>query len=325
MVSAMGAAIGAPEVVAVGEVMATLTAAEPGPFAVGAGMRLSFAGAEATVAIGVSRLGHGAAWVGRLGQDALGDMIHSGLQGEGVDVSAVVRDAERPTGLMLRERRTADRVRIAYYRRDLAGANLAPADVPDGLIRGARILHLSGVTPALGPSAAESVGHAVAVARESGVAVSFDVNYRALLWPAEEAAPVLRLLARSADVLFTGSAEAAVLCGSDESDPERLANEVHRLGSAEVVLKLGADGALAVSDRGRAHVAAPSVTVVDPLGAGDAFVAGYLAGMLEGVDLVGRLRRACTCGAFAVSVPGDWEGLARAGELHLLDAADVLR
>ncbi|GAA0412536.1 sugar kinase [Microbispora corallina] len=311
-----------PDLVAVGEAMALVRGSGAGPLRPGSPAEISFAGSEANVAVGVSRLGHRGAWVGRLGDDDAGEMILTGLRGEGVDVSHVVRDAVRPTGLMMRHRRTADRVILAYYREHQAGAALSPADLPLDVIAGARILHVTGITPALGPTALAAVEAAVAAAREAGTTVSFDVNHRARLWSPEEAAPVLRRLAAAADVIFAGEWEAAILLGG-ERGPNDAAEGLLGLGPREAVVKLGADGALARTAGDLARVAAPPVTEIDPVGAGDAFVAGYLSCLLEGEDeLRARLDRAAVCGAFAVSAYGDWEGFPRRRELGLLAPGD---
>ncbi|WP_338491936.1 sugar kinase [Streptomyces sp. SJL17-4] len=312
-----------PALVTLGEAMAVVAATRPGPLAPGAPLRLGWAGAEATVAIGVSRLGHPAAWTGRVGEDAAGAMVLAGLRAEGVDVTAARTDPAAPTGLMLRERRTADRLRVSYYRAGLAGSRLAPEDLDEAQLTGARVLHVTGITPALSESARAAVEHAVALARAAGVTVSFDVNHRERLWSRAEAADVLARLLPCADIVFAGPEEAALLV--DEDTPERMARALTRLGPAQAVLKLGADGALAVAD-GELHVQpAVPVTAVDPVGAGDAFVSGYLAAVLDGAQVAERLRLAALSGAFAVSVPGDWEGLPRRAELGLLAAQDISR
>ncbi|MEU3745535.1 MULTISPECIES: sugar kinase [Streptomyces] len=312
-----------PELVTLGEVMAVAAATTPGPLATGAPLRLGWAGAEATVAVGVSRLGHSAAWTGRVGEDATGAMVLAGLRAEGVDVSGARMDPAAPTGLMLRERRTADRLRVTYYRAGLAGSRLAPQDLDEARIAGARILHVTGITPALSPTARAAVERAVTVARAAGVTVSFDVNHRERLWSRAEAADVLGRLLPYADIVFAGPEEASLFVPEDE--PERMARVLTGLGPAQAVLKLGAEGALAVAD-GELHLRpAVRVTAVDPVGAGDAFVSGYLAAALDGSPVPDRLRLAALCGAFAVSVPGDWEGLPRRAELGLLAAQDISR
>ncbi|OKJ66088.1 sugar kinase [Streptomyces sp. CB02261] len=313
-----------PALVTLGEAMAVAAAIVPGPLATGTPLRLAWAGAEATVAIGVSRLGHPAAWTGRVGDDAAGAMILAGLRGEGVDVSAARTDPAAPTGLMLRERRTADRLRVSYYRSGLAGSRLAPEDLDEAQISGARVLHVTGITPALSATARAAVERAVTVARAAGVTVSFDVNHRERLWSRADAAGALAGLLPYADIVFAGPEEAALFV--PEESPERMARALTRLGVGQAVLKLGAQGALVATGDDALHVRhAVPVTAVDPVGAGDAFVSGYLAAVLDGSPVEECLHLAAVCGAFAVSVPGDWEGLPRRAELGLLTAQDITR
>ncbi|MFI8509964.1 sugar kinase [Streptomyces sp. NPDC085460] len=309
--------------VTLGEAMAVAAATGPGPLASGAPMRFGWAGAEATVAVGVSRLGHSAAWTGRVGDDAAGAMILAGLRGEGVDVTGARTDPDAPTGLMLRERRTADRLRVSYYRAGLAGSRLAPGDLDEARITGARILHVTGITPALSDTARAAVEHAVRLAHSAGVTVSLDVNHRERLWSRAEAAETLARLLPYTDLVFAGPEEATLFV--PDGAPEAMARALTALGPAEAVVKLGAEGAVAVAD-GTAHAqAAVPVTAVEPVGAGDAFVSGYLAARLDGSPVPERLRLAALCGAFAVSVPGDWEGLPHRAELGLLAAQDITR
>ncbi|MCK1797048.1 sugar kinase [Streptomyces sp. XM4193] len=330
---------GRPELVTIGEVMGLLGARETGPLREGSTLRLGLAGAEATVAIGLTRLGHRAAWVGRVGSDAVGTVLLDTLRGEGVDVSAARLDPDRPTGLMLRESRTADRVRISYYRKGLAGSRLGPDDVEPRLVAGARVLHLTGITPALSASALEAVRLAARTARASGTLVSFDLNYRSLLWSKDRAAEVFTELLAETDVVFAGLEEAALVApapvpGPPASGPERgaagdgpacAARALRALGPVEAVVKLGPDGAFALSAEGEHRQPALPVTSVDPVGAGDAFVAGYLSALLDGEDVPGRLRRGAVCGAFSVSSEGEWRGLPRREELDLLGSGDISR
>ncbi|WP_330179707.1 sugar kinase [Nocardia sp. NBC_01503] len=309
--------------VTLGEALGVVAATDPGPLAPGAALRMDFAGAEATVAIGVRRLGHDSAWVGCLGDDAVGVMIRDRLRAERVDLSRSRIDPERPTGLMLRERRTADRIRVTYYRRDLAGSRLSATEIDAGQIAAAGVLHITGITPALSVSAREAVHAAVGIAVEAGVPVALDINYRRALWTAEDAAAELSKLVTRADIVFAGVEEAALLVPPDA--PAVMAEALAALGPSQVVLKLGAEGALAYA--GGAVIIQPpfTVTAVDPVGAGDAFVAGYLAGVLDGGSIRERLHLAALCGAFAVSVTGDWTGLPFRHELGLLDGADIQR
>ncbi|MEU8421020.1 sugar kinase [Micromonospora sp. NPDC048835] len=314
-----------PDLVTLGETMAVVRATAMRPPQPGAAAQLSFAGAESTVAIGVRRLGHSARWIGRLGSDAFGDMILAALRAEGVGVDAVARDAGRPTGLLVRHRRTADRAVVAYYRAGGAGVAVGPQDVPADALP-ARVLHVTGITPALGEQPRAAVEAIVAAARRSRTRISFDVNYRRRLWSAVEARPVLRRLVAGSATVFAGVEEAALVLDRPGSvDAVRLACGLAELGPEEVVVKLGAEGALVLSGGDVARVPAVAVTAVDVVGAGDGFVAGYLSGLLDGLPPVGRLTRGAICGAFAVSTAGDWEGLPTRAELGLLTGADVVR
>ncbi|MBB2947305.1 2-dehydro-3-deoxygluconokinase [Actinoplanes lutulentus] len=310
-----------PDLVTLGEAMLVVRGCVPGRLGPGSPAVLSFAGAEATVAIGASRLGHTATWIGRLGADTGGDLVLEGLRGAGVDITAVTRDQARATGLLMRHQRTTDRVVVDYYRDGLAGSRLTPEQLPDGVIESARILHVTGITPALSASAADAVHEAILRARSAGVTVSFDVNYRSRLWSPERAGPQLRALAEKADLIFAGVDEAALITGVRDD----LGSALRKLGPGEAVIKNGAAGATVVTADAMFETAAVPVTQADPIGAGDAFVAGYLSGVLDGLDPRARLHQAAVCGAFAASTVGDWEGLATRAELLSFSDDDVRR
>jgi 2-dehydro-3-deoxygluconokinase len=309
----------APYVLTFGETMALMRADQVGPLAHASTMSLGIGGSESNVAIGLRRLGVQAVWCGRVGADSLGQLVEREIRAEGVDVRIVV-DPSAPTGLMIKERRTPDAQRVSYYRAGSAGSRLAPADIDDQLISGAGLLHVSGITPALSDQAGATLRYAIGVARAAGVPVSFDLNFRGNLWSAEGAGSVYRDIIPLADIVFAGEDEAAVAVGPGE--PEELARRVADLGPGQAVIKLGADGALALVDGSVFRQAAVPVAVVDTVGAGDAFVAGYLAELMEGRSPEERLRTAAATGAFACLVPGDWEGFPRRHELQLLEAKE---
>ncbi|MGH3734124.1 MAG: PfkB family carbohydrate kinase [Micromonosporaceae bacterium] len=185
----------------------------------------------------------------------------------------------------------------------------------------AGVLHVTGITLTLGAAPADALRHAVAVARRAGVTVSLDVNYRAALWPQDRAAGVLRELLGQVDVVFAGVAEAELLAGGDHT-VEQLAAQISGHGPRQVVVTRGAAGAYALADGTAYQTPAVPVAVVDPVGAGDAFVAGYLAELIAGGTPRRRLATASTVAAFVVSTAGDWEGLPRRAELGLLSADD---
>jgi 2-dehydro-3-deoxygluconokinase len=232
------------------------------------------------------------------------------LRGEGIDVSQVRVDPGAPTGVLFRDRREFGTFDVVYYRRGSAASRLEPADLDAEYIGRAKYLILSGITPALSASCKATVFAAAEIARGAGLQVVLDPNLRLKLWSADEARAVLRDLSRHADVVLPGADEAELLTG--ESDAVRAAAELRALGPRRVVVKLGARGALAVDDDGVVEVEALRIPrVVDPVGAGDAFAAGYLAGQLRGMDLADSLALAARCGAHAMTVPADQEGLPR--------------
>lgn len=306
-----------------GEALGRLTSQGVGPLRHSPALNVGTAGAESNVAIGLARLGVSVQWVGRVGNDELGRLITTTLRGEGVRVHATV-DAEARTGLLIRERRTASVTRVSYYRDGSAGSRLEVGDLDEATICGARVLHLSGITPALSASARDTLERAIKIAKSAGVTVSFDVNYRAGLWGRECAAEALRPVAAASDIVFAGLAEARLVAGETVPD-HGLSESVQALGPRHVVIKKGRHGASALVDGLLLESGVFDVVEVDPIGAGDAFAAGYLAEWVAGADPTIMLDTAARCGALAVTAEGDWEGQASREELKLLSAVDVQR
>ncbi|GAB2609425.1 sugar kinase [Pseudactinotalea suaedae] len=292
------------EVVAVGEVMALLLAPAGVPLGEAAGYEQGHAGAESNVAVGLARLGHQVAFVSRLGDDRLGRRIRRDLRGEGIDVGALVLDPTAPTGLLLRDG-LGHGISVDYHRAGSAATRLQPADLPLEAIRGARVLHLTGITAAISASACETVLTAARAAREAGVTVTVDPNVRMRLASAERWREIVEQLTDLADVLLIGADDAASV-GID--DPIAWA---HGRGVATVVLKDGARGATESHRNGRTwrQPALPVPHVVDPVGAGDAFAAGWLSAWLRGLEPDRRLAEAAAVAACVVGTRGDVPGL----------------
>lgn len=308
-------------VVTLGETMGLFRTMDPEPLATSGSARISIGGAESNVAIALARLGTPATWIGRVGNDSLGERVVRELRAEGVRCRAVI-DQDAPTGLMIKERRTSNAQRVWYYRSGSAGSRLNAADVERSLLESSAVFHVTGITPALSPSARAAVDATMSAARDLGLTISMDINYRSRLWGKRDAAPVLVGLARRADVLFAGPEEAALITNSAETEPDRLVRAMSDLGPTEAVLKLGSDGCAAICGGKYHRLPAVPVPVVDTVGAGDAFVAGYLAGRLNGSGVVDSLRLALQTGAFACMAAGDWEGMPRRSELEMLEAAE---
>ncbi|RWZ64417.1 sugar kinase [Labedella populi] len=304
------------DVLSIGESLGLLVTTRNGRLAHARDMRLGFGGAESNVAIGVARLGGTAGWIGKVGADGVGDLIVRELRAERVETHPLV-DAHAATALMLKERPTPGTSRITYYRRDHAGSHLVPDEIAPGLVERARVLHITGISAGLGGSLLTAVHAAITRAHASGVVVSFDVNHRSALWAdGTGAAVAYRALAERADVIFAGVDEAEIL--TNETAPARQLDALRRLGPRCAVVKRGALGSLAEDDSGRADREALRVDVVDTVGAGDAFVAGWLAETVRGSSLEDRLRVATECGAFACTVDGDWEAAPTREDLRRL-------
>ena len=304
-------------IVTIGETMALLGTPDHCLLRPGSAPSLTIGGAESNVAIAASRLGVPAMWIGRLGNDDLGALVERELRALGVVVHAP-RDPDAPTGLMVKEHRHGRPTHVRYYRKHSAGSRLEPADLNREAIASAAIVHLTGITAALGDSAGDALQQATAMARDAGVTVSFDVNYRATLWSAEAAAAPLRKLAGAADIVFAGPEEAELLVSGNldstgrNDDPwvaaTELAYQIRRLGPRIVVIKLGSLGALALADDTiYTHPIVP-IDAVDPVGAGDAFVGAFLAELALDKPIETCLRSGARMGALVCAVPGDWEG-----------------
>ncbi|MFC8680674.1 sugar kinase [Microbacterium ureisolvens] len=267
---------------ATGETMAMVTPVVATPVADADAFLLDAGGAESNVAAHVAALGHRAVWFSRLGADALGRRVARQLSGRGVDVSRVVFDEEHPTGLYVKDPGSG----VLYYRRGSAAAHLSGADADAVSFDGVDLLHVSGITAAISASASSFLVRVIERAREHGVPVSFDVNHRAPLWDAATAAPVLLELARRADIVLVGRDEAETLWDTAAADDVRaLLPDV-----PELIVKDGDIGATAFVGAEAVFEPALVVEVVEPVGAGDAFAGGYLAGRLSGAPVADRLR-----------------------------------
>jgi 2-dehydro-3-deoxygluconokinase len=308
------------DAVTLGEAMVLLLA-EPGvPLAASGRYRRSVAGAESNVAIGLARLGHRAGFVGRVGDDVFGRVVLSALRAEGIDVSQVARD-DAPTGLLVRDCAGERPSEVVYHRRGSAGSRLAPADVRDEYVAGARLVHVSGVTGLLGDGPRAAAAKAMRIARQAGALVSFDPNVRRRLCAPEPAAELLRPLAGQAHVVLAAEDEALLLSGRD--DQERAAAWFIEHGARLVVIKRGAAGAWATDGTERWEQAPWPVTVVDAVGAGDAFAAGFLSALLRGCDTPRALAEAALVAALCVNAASDVDGLPTAAERDALLAGAI--
>jgi 2-dehydro-3-deoxygluconokinase len=310
------------QLVTMGETMALLSHTDTTPLRHARTLDVGVGGSESNVAIAAARLGVPTAWIGRVGSDELGEMVLRELRAEGVRTLAKVDDVRR-TAIMLKARRTSQNVRVTYYRNDSAGSGLDPSDVDPDVLKRASVFHTSAITTAISASAADAVYKSIEVCRAAGTLVSIDLNFRQALWSEAEARQEFRRLASMADVVFATKAEARIACGAAEA-PD-LAEELAGLARGRAIVKLGAKGAVASIDGQQLTVAAVPVRVVDPVGAGDAFAAGYLAASLQRLDPETALHWAALMGAWSVATHGDWQGLPSLAELTTIRESDDVR
>lgn len=263
------------------------------------------AGAESNVASLLSRLGRQACWVGALPDNPLGKRAAGALRAAGVDLGGVLwRDHGRMGTYYVEFGAPPRGIRVTYDRAGSCTSEMGPDDPDWEALLDTRLLHLTGITPALSVSCRELTAEALRRARQRGVPVSFDLNYRSRLWTEVEAAVVLRPLIQGLELLFCSATDAARLFGI-QGDREEVARAVLELSHArQVVVTFGEQGALAWDGQLLVYEPARPTQIVDRLGAGDALAAGLLHGWLDG-DLAAGLRYGVTLAGMALSQLGD--------------------
>ncbi|MFI8288967.1 sugar kinase [Streptomyces sp. NPDC085614] len=336
--------------------MVTFLPSRPGSLADVPSFTRTIGGAESNVACALAAAGHRTRWVGRVGRDGFGDHLLDAIAGYGVDVSAVGRDPARPTGVYFRTAtdRATDAHEVVYYRAGSAASAMSPATVPYDSVADGRILHLSGITAALSADCL-ALMRTLTAPRPNRPLVSFDVNHRPGLWRDGPGAGVLLELARGADLVFVGEDEAEDAWGLRgpaavrAALPEPAVLVVKRGGAGAVVLERGGPalptrtapavpGAPASAGRdtvtdvpgapasaGRdtvTDVPAPTVDIVAPVGAGDAFAAGFLSATLRGLGARDRVRHGHLMAAAALTAPGDLAAPPRRAHADRLVALD---
>lgn len=306
------------DVITMGETMVAMTAENTGSIKYADRFSKHIAGAESNFAIGITRLGFDAGWISKVGKDPLGDFVEFSVRGEGVDVSELKRDSERPTGLMVKEILSKDRAKVYYYRQNSAASAITAAEINEEYLKQAKYIHLSGITPALSETAGEAFFKILKIAEEHEIKVSFDPNLRYKLWENKEKMKneLLKIIKKT-DIVLPGMEEAETLLGVKE--PETAAEKFYQLMGGTVVLKLGEEGSLYYDGKNMERVPAFEIEeVMDPIGAGDAFAAGLIAGLLKDFELKKAVELANLVGAYCVTVKGDIEGLPSWEEVKLI-------
>ncbi|MBD3917705.1 sugar kinase [Paenibacillus sp. PR3] len=295
-----------PDLITFGESMALFMPPEHRALERASTLEQGFGGAESNVAVGAARLGVSVGWFGALGNDPFGHMIVKTLRGEGVDVSRVKLSNEAPTGLMFRET-VAGRLAVHYYRKHSAASRMRPEDLDEAYIRGSKLLHVTGISMAISESSRRTVERAVDIALDAGVPVSFDPNLRLKLWSIEAARDALLPIAAKADYFLPGWDELQLLY--ETSDWERVAERLAALRAISIVKSKGDQTVILANGSMEQVPFYPADNVVDTVGAGDGFCAGFLSGIVKGMTPVEAVKLASVTGSLAVQMRGDWEAL----------------
>jgi len=264
------------------------------------------AGAEANVAVTLSRLGLKSTFFSRFGNDQLGSVMLADIQAEGVDVSLAKR-VDSFTAAMVRNPGKSAPVEISYLRKGSAASTIEPADILDTYLSTSRWLHTTGITCAISQSGAATVKHALAKAASLGIKASFDLNLRRKLWSESDAKNTLQPLAENIEFLIGGEDEYQVVFGS--SEPKKVLLEANNRGCRIAVMTKGDQLMRYAIDGEYGEITPPKVVAVDPVGSGDAFTGGSIAGLLSGMSEFDALTQGSICGASVASMFGDWTGI----------------
>jgi 2-dehydro-3-deoxygluconokinase len=296
------------DVTTLGEVMLRLSTPAGSRLETAAQLDVHPGGAEANLSSLLARLGRRTAWLGALPDSALGRLAAGALRAAGVDLQGVHWCSGGRMGTYYVEFSTPPRpIQVLYDRAHSCMASYTTDQVDWARLLSTRLLHLTGITPALSPSCHAVVAEAMQRTRQAGVPISFDVNYRQKLWDAESAARTLAPLVRQATILFCGHGDAQRLFGCTGDAPaalRQLAEQPLTGGAQVMVMSIGSSGALAWHNGQTLRVDAVPATIVDRLGAGDALAAGVLHGWLDG-NLAGGLRTGVVLAALALAQQGD--------------------
>lgn len=268
-------------VVGIGEAMIRLAPPPGESLESAAALAVQVGGAEANVCVALARLGVATTWISRLPSNPLGRRIAEAVRAAGVDDAGIMWATEGSAGVMFLEPAAAPRAgEVFYYRRHSAFAAIEPDGVAWSLLDGARVVHLTGITPALGERSRELVVRAIAEARARQLLVSFDVNYRTTLWTPAAARETLVPLLTGLDVVFVNDRDARGVFEA-RGDVEGVAGSLReRLRCRVLVLTCGESGAVAADAETVVRQPAFRAEVVDRVGRGDAFAAGFLYGYL---------------------------------------------
>ncbi len=293
------------DVTTFGETMLRLSVSSGTRLEVADALDMRPGGAESNVVTLLARLGQKTAWCGALPDSALGRLAANHLRMAGVNLEGVIWRTDGRMGLYFVEFAAPPRAtQVLYDRAHSCAAQMTTEQMHWSHLLDTRLLHLTGITPALSDTCRNLTEEAIFRARTAGSAVSFDVNYRAKLWSAADAAATLERMIHGVDLLFCSRTDAARLFAIDDAPAEAVRRLAERTGAALTVMSVGAGGVVAWDGAALHQQPAVETVIIDRPGAGDALAAGVLFGWLQG-DLDRGLRYGVTLAALALSQIGD--------------------
>lgn len=296
------------EIITIGDGMITFDPSSKGPLRFVNQFERKIGGAELNVMLGCARLGLKTGWISRLGKDEFGRHIFNTVRGEGVDVSEVKLMEGYSTSLNFKEVQESGAGKTFYYRKNSPTETLTPELLPEDYIKKAKILHVTGVFPAIDEVNAAVILEAIKIAKENNVKVSFDPNIRLKLWSKEQARKVILTYLPYVDYLLAGRDELELLFETDQDS--ELIKKLQEFSIEQTVIKDGENGCYLYGNGKWSHFPGFKVSkVVDTVGAGDGFDSGFLYGTIREWPLERTLRFANAIGAMVVQVCGDNEGL----------------
>jgi 2-dehydro-3-deoxygluconokinase len=238
-------------------------------------------GDTSNCAVAAARQGLSVAYASAVGDDMAGRSLLEMWQAEGVDTALVRIDPATPTGLYFVSHGPAGHS-FSYRREGSAASLYGPADLPQGSLATARVIHASGISQAISASACDAVFEAFSLARDAGVLTSYDTNLRLKLWPLARARAIIMAACAMADIVLPGHDDAAALTG--KSDPDAICDAFLSLGAKVVALTLGAEGSLVATPERRERLRSIPVKAIDATGAGDAYDGAFLAEFIRTGD-----------------------------------------
>ncbi|AMK50497.1 2-dehydro-3-deoxygluconokinase [Clostridium beijerinckii] len=277
------------------------------------------AGAELNVAMGLRRLGHTVTYISQVGEDPFGQYVKKYLENENIDTTFVKSYKEAPTGFQFKNRTDEGDPEVLYFRKGAAASRITKDILNEISFSDGKVLHITGIFPALSETTLETTFKAIEKAHENGMLVTFDPNPRPVLWESKEKMiQVTNELAFKSDIVLPGFSEGKLFTGKDYK--EEIADFYLDKGVKKVVIKMGTTGSYSREKLENGQIKEVEcqsfeVPVLDTVGAGDGFAAGVISGILENLEDNKILERGNAIGGIQVMHLSDNEGLPTVDEL----------